>query len=121
MKIEVIKYNSMYDFKVMIDDKLVTDTSIRSLVDGGMVYGHAVISYIILKNKFNADLVYQGGSLFTTDISFTLNGKLHKIELSTRDHCPEHWVHFRNVLVKHCKIVEDYITSIPTPIVTFEV
>jgi len=121
MKIEVFRYNSVYDFEVVVGDELVTEVSTRSLVNGDIIYGHAIISYIILKNLFNAELVYQGGSLFTYDITFTLNGKSHTVKLSNKDHYPVNFAYFKNVLVKHCKIVKDYISSIPTPIATFEV
>jgi len=117
MKIGVMKYNNYRDFELVINGIKFTNSSVYN-----GIHGHGAYTEYILENKFGISVYPRGGNLLDENLKVTVNKREYVIRIGEHDHRPETATHFKNVIVKHMRVLEECIKEIKkTPFMEFEV
>lgn len=117
MKIGVMKYNNYNDFELVIDGIKFNASSVYN-----GIYGHGAYTEYILEKRFGINVCKGGGNLLYGIIEVTINKKKYTISIGEHDHRPETATHFKNVIMKHMRVLEECVEEIKkTPFMEFEV
>jgi len=112
-----MKFNGYNDYELMIDGIKFTDSSVYN-----GIYGHGAYTEYILEKKFGIRVCYGGGNLLDRELRVTINKREYLIRIGEHDHQPDTVTHFKNVIIKHLRELEECVKEIKnTPFMEFEV